>query len=205
VNDAPLPRGRHRLPPAAAAESQHWRLLTSAAEVLLLRGYRGVTSREICRHAGVSPATFYRHFEHADGCLLAAHAVAADCLWELISAACAEAGSWPERSRAALDAAIDFLVAEPGLSRLLCADLAVGVPAAAAARERLIEQLSGLLCAGRGLQLSTAGPRPPQIETHLAAATVGLLGDRVAAGESATLPILAPELAEILIGPSSLR
>jgi AcrR family transcriptional regulator len=196
-----LPRGRHGLAPEQVAESQRWRLLVAGGEGLAANGYGNLTTREISRRASVSSATFYRHFEDVDACLLAAHAVATDCLWELIGSACTGAGTWPGRLRAALGAGADFLVSEPAFARLLCADVEAGVPAVAAARRRLLERLADLLCAGRGLRLEAAEQLPQQVEVHLTAATASLLGDRIAAGELAALPALAPELAEILAAP----
>jgi AcrR family transcriptional regulator len=196
-----LPRGRHGLSPDYVAESQRWRLLLGSGEALLAHGYGGLTSREISRRASVSSATFYRHFEDADACLLAAHAMSVDCVWELISTACMGRDPWPERLRSALAAAAEFLAVEPALARLLCADLAAAVPAIAAARWRLLERLAELLSAGRGLRSETADRLPPRVEVHLTAATASLLGDRIAAGELPALPALSPELAEILVAP----
>ncbi len=196
-----LPRGRHGLSPEQVAESQRLRLLLAAGEVLCACGYKGVTGREICRQAGTSTSTFYSHFDDVDACLLASHAMAVDSLWELVSAACAGPGAWPERLRAALDAALGFLGAEPHLARLLGSDLAIGVPAIAVSRERLLERLAGLLCGARRLRLASAEELPASIETHLAGAVLLLLSDRIVAGELAMLPTLTPELAEVLARP----
>lgn len=127
--------------------------------------------------------------------------MAADCLWELVSAAFAGAGEWPEQARAALEAAIDFLRSEPTLACLLGAELSAGVVAVVPARERLIECLAGLLREGRRQRPGTAQASPPQTELHLVAATFALLGDRAAAGGLAALPPLVPELTAILSDP----
>jgi len=195
---APLPRGRHGLPPDQVAEHQRWRLLAAAGETLLAHGYDRTTSRLIARGANVSRATFYRHFENADECLLAAHAVAVDCLWDLVQGACTIAGEWPERLAAACREAALFLAAEPGQARLLGADLAVGVPAVARARERFLERLAGLLRGARVPSPPTARVLPSGTETHLVGAALFLLGDWVAAGECDTLPARAPELTAVL-------
>jgi AcrR family transcriptional regulator len=196
-----LPPGRHGLPPDLVAENQRWRLLVGSGQALAASGYDNLTSRDISRRASVSSGTFYRHFENVDACLLAAHAVATDCLWELIGTACTGAGTWLERLRASLLASADFLVSEPAFARLLCADVEAGIPAVAEARRRFLERLADLLCAGRGLRPETADRLPQQVEVHLTAATASLLGDRIAAGELAALPSLSPELAEILVAP----
>jgi AcrR family transcriptional regulator len=194
-----LPRGRHGLPRELVAESQRLRLLAAAGEVLAARGVKAVTSRQIANRAGVSSSTFYVYFKDVDACLVAAHAMAADALWELISAACAGAAEWPERVRAAVDAAGEFLGSEPGLARLLCVDLAVAVPAVAEERRRLLERLADLLSSGRPRPVATAGELLPDAEIHLTTAAADLIGDRITAGDIETLPPLSPELTEILI------
>jgi AcrR family transcriptional regulator len=183
------------------AESQRWRLLGAAAQVLAECGYAGTSSRAIASAASVSSATFYIHFENVDACLLAAYEMAAECLLELVSAACTGTGEWLERLRRAVAAAIGFLVSEPALARLLAADAPAGIAPVAASRQHLIERLAGLLCSGRELRIETADELAPGTERRLIAAALSLLGDRVVAGELDLLPSLAPELTEILAGP----
>lgn len=198
--DGKLPRGRHRLSREQVVESQRWRLLRAAGDALLEGGYGKASSRRICDRAGVSSSTFYVHFADAEACIVAAHAMAVDCVWELISAACAGTGTWSERLQAALTASTDFLVAEPGLARLLGADVATGIPAVAAARERLLARLAGLLCSGRRLRLETADRLSAGLEVHLTGGAAGLFGDRIVRGEFDKLPALTPELTELLVG-----
>lgn len=183
------------------AENQCWRLLTASGEELLVHGYGRLTSRDISRRAGVSSATFYKHFDNVDACLLAAHGMVTDALWELMGAACAEAGPWPQRLGAALEAAVDYLLAEPSQARLLGADLAAGVPTVAAARERLLGRLAGLLCSGRAQRLETADCLGPEVEVHLTGGTAALIGERIVAGEIDKLPATNPELVELLSRP----
>ncbi len=198
---AKLPAGRHRLSREQVLESQRWRLLRAAAEVLFACDYGGTNSRRICDRAGVSSSTFYLHFEDADACLTAAHAMTADCIWELVSAACTGAGGWPRRLRASLDAISGFLLAEPSLARLLGADLAAGVPAVAAARARLLARLAGLLCSGRAQQLERAERLGPKFEVHLVDGIALLIAGTILAGELDRLPALSLELAELLSAP----
>ena len=197
-----LPPGRHGLPASYVAENQRWRLLCAAAEVFAERGYVRTSSRVISERAAVSRATFYRYFDGVDSCLLAAHGVAVDCLWELVSAAFAGAGEWLERLCAALEAAFDFLLSEPALACLLGAELPAGVAAAAPARERLLERFAAMLREARVQPLEPGHGSLPHTELHLVAATFALLGDRAGAGGLESLPALTTELTEILSGAS---
>jgi AcrR family transcriptional regulator len=200
---ARLQGGRHGLRPEEVAEHQRWRLLAAAGDTLLAHGYQETTSRLIVRRANISMSAFYRHFDNADECLIAAHAIALDSLSDLLRSACAGDGRWPDRLARACREAAAFLASEPGQARLLGTDLAVGIPAAALARERFLERLAGLLGAGREMPLAPARELPSGTETHLVAATFFLLGDWVSAGERDPLPARAPELTAILRLPDA--
>lgn len=200
---ARLPSGRHGLSPEQVAEHQRLRLLAAAGEVLRTRGFDGTTTRAISRRAGVSNATFYVHFANADACLLAAHQMAADTLLEIVSSACPSPVPRSDRVRAAIEAAIGFLVLEPTFARLFCADLAAGVPPVFAARERLLDRLASLFCPNRERRAEEGSRTTPRAEAHLAAATIALVGDRIVGGELEALPGLGPELAALLAGPGA--
>ena len=197
-----LPRGRHRLPRELIHQNQRWRLLGAAAEVVAERGYADATARAVATRAGVSSSTFYGNFDNLGQCLLAAYEMAAECLCDIVSDACEGGGEWPERLRAALAGALEFLAAEPALAALLGAAAPAGDDAIVAARDRLLNRLAWPLRGGRGL-LREAGAPPlaPDTEHRLAAAALGLVSERVAAGETAGLPALADELAAVLAAP----
>src|SRR6187551_64047 len=71
-----LPPGRHGIPADEVAANQRWRLLGAAAEVLAEQGHVNTTSTQVSKHAGVSPATFYQHFDNISDCLVAAYGAA---------------------------------------------------------------------------------------------------------------------------------
>ena len=198
-----LPAGRHGIAPELVAENQRWRLLGAAAEVLAERGYAHTKTADIASRAGVSRSTFYEHFDDLAACLLAAYEMAADCLCDLVSGACEgeRAQDWPARLRAAIEEALAFLASEPALAHLLGPAAPAGDLAIAAARDRLINRLAWPLRSGRKLRAEAASALPPDTERRLAAAALGLISDRVAAGEAARLPALVPELAALLSGP----
>jgi AcrR family transcriptional regulator len=185
----------------AQLESQRWRLIGAAAEVLAECGYARMTSRAIALRADVSARTFYEHFEHRDACLLAGSETAADCLWDLVAAACTEAGEWPQRLRGAVEAAIAYVASEPALARLLGPEAAAGVAAIARVRERLIERLAGLLCGGRQLRIETADWLAPTLELHLVSGAFAFVSHRLASGDPERLPGVVSPLSEILTLP----
>jgi AcrR family transcriptional regulator len=176
-----LPRGRHGIPPEQVAESQRWRLLGAAAEVLAERGYARTKTSDIAAKAGVSRGTYYKHFENLPDCLLAAYEMAADCVYDLAGTALGGQGEWGARLRTALGEVLTFLAEEPALAHLLGPEVAAGVPAIAAARERLVGRLVGVGVERRPLEGALA-----------------LVSEQVAAGETNRLPELAPQLTELI-------
>ncbi len=176
-----LPRGRHGLLPEQVAESQRWRLLGAAAEVLAERGYARTKASDIAAQAGVSRGTFYKHFENFHACLLAAYEMTADCVCDLADAAREAEGEWEARLRAALGEVLLFLAEEPALAHLLSPEVAAGVPEIAAARARLV---------GRLVEVG--------VERRPLEGALALVSERVAAGETSSLPELAPQLADLL-------
>lgn len=176
-----LPRGRHGIPPEQVAESQRWRLLGAAAEVLVERGYARTRVADIAAKAGVSRGTLYEHFDDLPACLLAAYEMAADCVCDLAASARGAEREWGACLRAALEEIMGFLAEEPALAHLFGTEVAVGVPAIAAARERLIERLV------------ETGAERRSLEGALA-----LVSEQVSAGDAAHLPQLAPQLALLI-------
>ncbi len=184
------------------AENQRWRLLGAVAEVLAERGYVHTTSTRVCRAAGVSPATFYGHFDNVGECLTAAHEAAVGCVLEIVSEACAEERiGWLQRLGVAIAQTLRFLAVEPATAHLLGVEAPAGEPDVAATRRQAIERLAGLLAAGRSLRPEGAPELPAGTERHLVSGAVAIYCERVAAGETERLPELAPELTGLLAGP----
>ena len=163
------------------AESQRWRLLGAAAEVLAERGYVRTRVEDIATRAGVSRGTLYKQFDDLDDCLLAAYEMAADCVCDLAAGARDDENSWEKRLRAALDEILLFLVEEPALAHLLGVEAALSVAAIGAARERLLDRLGGMGAERRSLEGAAA-----------------FVSERVAVGEADRLPALAGQLAELI-------
>ena len=184
------------------AANQRWRLLGAAAEVLAEQGYVNTTSTQVSKHAGVSPATFYRHFDNIGACLLAAHEAAADCVLEIVSEACREERiEWPERLGVAVASALRFLAVEPATAHLLGTEPPAGERAIARDRQAWVERLAALLAGGRDRRPADAAELPAATERHLVAGALGIYSEWVAAGDVDRLPELAPELTETLAAP----
>lgn len=184
------------------AENQRWRLLGAAAEVFAESGHVETTSTRVSRCAGVSPATFYTHFENIGDCLLAAYEASVECVLDLVSECCrAEELGWLHRLGVAVASTLRFLAVEPAMAGLLGAEAPAGEPAIAAARRRAIAGLADRLASGRSLRRAGAGELPAGTERHLVAGAVAVYSEWVACGDVERLPELAPELTEMLSAP----
>jgi AcrR family transcriptional regulator len=120
-----LPRGRHGLSRQHVAESQRWRLLGAAAELLAEDGYLNLTAHKVAYRAAVSSQTFYAHFENLDDCLTAAFEAGARSL---------ESGTVVE--------ALALTAREPLLAPLLSLEARAAVPAIAEAFAGLVESVA---------------------------------------------------------------
>jgi AcrR family transcriptional regulator len=202
VNEPPLssfrlPRGRHGLPAELVAESQRWRLLAAAGEVLETKGYTSTTSADIADRAGVSRTTFYEQFENVEACLIAAHETVADGIVDIVSE-CTEAGDDTAKVGAAIEGALQFLASEPSMAKLLGAEVVAGVPAISAARDRLADRLAGMLRGGRAAPGVAGGDRVGSIDSRLVAGALAVVAERIDSGDAGRLPELGSELTELI-------
>jgi AcrR family transcriptional regulator len=194
-----LPPGRHGLTREQVAENQRLRLMAAAAEELAERGSVGTTSSSVARRAGVSPATFYAHYENISACLLAAHEAAARCVWEIFDRSCDEPQvEWPRRLEDGVRRTLRFFAAEPALAILLGPEAVAGDARIAASRETEIERFAERLEAARERRPEGAPRRVAAAERLLVGAAFGLVGERAAAGAAAGLPELTPQLVKLL-------
>ena len=202
--DHRLPPGTARAVPELVAESQRWRLLGAVAEELAEAGHVGTTASRVARRAGVSPATFYAHYENVGACLLASYEAAAECVCGIIARSCDEPQvEWRRRLEDGVRQTLRFLAAEPAVAQLLGAEAPAGEPAIAIAHERTVERLATMLAAGRRPRSEGAGEPPAGVERHLVGAAFALVADRLAAGEVESLPSLTQPLTDLLSGSFS--
>ena len=69
-----LASGRHGLSRDEVATNQKQRLFKALGEVMGTKGYSNTTVDDLIKHAGVSRATFYQHFDSKLDCFMAGYA-----------------------------------------------------------------------------------------------------------------------------------
>ena len=190
------------------AELQRARLLRAAVEVAAEHGYTGISATAIVAAAKVSSRTFYEFFDSAEACLVAA---CEQCLGELVQAAAPAYGSrgtWAERLRAALTAALEFLDSQPRAGKLAVAFL-LGAGAEPqrrragrdprARRARTLALVTAVLEDARAAAPPALAPCPLTAEV-LVTGTLGAIHSRLARADGPLLELVNP-LMSLLVLP----
>jgi AcrR family transcriptional regulator len=195
----PLPGGHHGLSHDQIHESQRERLLAAIAHEVAVHGYRSTTVTEVVRAASVSTRDFYQHFENKEQCFLAAFDAIRDHLEGVILAAAADPPDWPHQVVAALQAALEFLAAEPELARFCLLESVSATPVIAIRfREAVLACVPGL---ESGRAEASGATLPPSTEDSLLGGIISLATRSVLAGETEQLPALLPDLVEFTLSP----
>jgi AcrR family transcriptional regulator len=94
--------------PASRIEDRY-RLTDAATRIAAERGFEALDPVELAQAAGLTVEDFHRHFDNVDQCILAAFDQLFDRLLEHVNEACEEVGQWPEKVRATIVAAFEFI------------------------------------------------------------------------------------------------
>lgn len=142
---APLPRGRHLLPPEVVELHQRERIFHAVAKGMAERGYAPLTVGSIIAEARVSRTTFYAQFANKQEAVVGAYEETFRRFLGTVEEACTAEKEWPSKLRRGLEATIGFAAAQPSMALLLAAQAEVADRAVAetmlAARARLVELL----------------------------------------------------------------
>jgi AcrR family transcriptional regulator len=133
------------LPPELVERNQRERLVAAMAEVCGERGYAECAVAEVARRAGVSTASFYRHFADKRECMLASFEELFGRLLEGIEMACAGEADGGDRARAAAGGAARMLAGDAPAARLLTIEIVAVGSEGVLAQHEAIERLAALL------------------------------------------------------------
>lgn len=195
-----LPRGRHGLSREFVAQNQRERLFAALIECLDECGYDETTVSAIGKRAGVSKSDFYKQFESKDACFLAAYDDAVERVRERVVMACKGAGEWSARVLASLASLLDFLAAEPALTRLV---LVEGLRAGRGVYDHYQEALQSFVPYLRdGAPAPADGAAVPEASDEAVVGGIAsLLSSRVLAGKTEELGDFLPDVAEFALTP----
>src|SRR5438270_8963754 len=163
---AELPRGPHRLTREQVASSQRARLMAGIAEAVADRGYAATTIDDITGRAGVSPRTFYEHFNDKLDCFVAAYDAMIAVLYERIGAELSEDADWHDFVVSSLSAYLGTLDENPAASRAFVVEVDGAGPDARQRRREAYQRFADLLEARHGeirRRDRTLGPLPNHV------------------------------------------
>ncbi len=173
---APLPRGRHRLPPALVERIQRERIMHAATEVIRAKGYPNTTVTDIVAAAGVSREVFYSHFHSRADAYTATHRMIFEQLMAVTAGAFfATTGHWPEQVWEAGAALTNFVAGAPELAHFGFVESYALGPAIARRTDDAMIAFTVFLREGQRYR-----PEAPQLSATAADATVLAAIDMVA-------------------------
>jgi AcrR family transcriptional regulator len=157
--------------PEQVYADQRRRLYGAMVDLLGRQEWNDVKVRSLVRAAGVSTATFYRHFVDADDCLAATYDAVTSTVVGRATASQRQQADWRDSLRAAVDRLMRDLAKEPLAARLVLFGIFSG---GAGSRKRITQGVSEL---ERLIASCFAGaPRSVPAPRHLVAGmTAGIL------------------------------
>jgi AcrR family transcriptional regulator len=176
-----------------ARENQRRRLFAAMVGAVAERGYEATRVEDLVELSGVSRKAFYEHFECKRDCFLAV-------LGELMGDGVALVrghydgdGEWEPRVRAALEAIMALLEAQPAAARLCFVDAYAAGPEAMRLVEVAFDDFAALV--GRGLDgMPERAGMPPEIVRAIVGGLRKVIHTRLHSGREETLAGLAEPL-----------
>ena len=195
-----LPRGRHRLPPAAVERSQRTRIIHGASEVMVAKGYAAATVADIVSAAGISRDVFYGHFANKHEAYLAAQEYGTQNLFEACAAAYFAGQTLTERVWLALQVLVLAIAGNPALTHLRVVECYAAGTAAIEQTDQL--KRIALIFLQEGFTVRPAAARLPRLAAH---AIIGAVFEsfygQVSRGELAEIPCQLPLLTYLATAP----
>lgn len=183
------------VPQDIAARTQRQRILDGMAECVAEKTFSATTIADIVAEAGISRATFYKHFPNKQECFEAAADEFVERLRSAVAGAYASADPGPERVRKGIATVLELLAAQPAYARLLVIE-AILVDAS------LIDRYRSILV--KALEIPRKEGSDPRgsgkVRSAYGQAQV-LLANQVLDGRTADLPELLPDLVYIALSP----
>lgn len=173
----------------ATGLTQRERVLQAMTALVGANGYSQTTVAQIARHARISRATFYEHFEDKQDCFIAAHRQLAEQLIEEVTGASRDSApldAW----RATVAALVGFALREPATFKVLTHEAMTAGPGAQEERDRLMGVLGDTLEQAFA-QTPESAPAPDISAALVVGGVVRLLSMHMRRGVQSTEPLVA--------------
>ncbi|HET7418709.1 MAG TPA: TetR/AcrR family transcriptional regulator [Solirubrobacterales bacterium] len=194
-----LPPGPHRLPRELVRENQRRRILLAALEVFAERGFAAATVQDLLRVAHVSRATFYEIFPDKETCLAVLHEEVLVWLRQQVATEVSGTVGWSAKVQVAVEMTVRLLAEDPRLAVLCAIEAPTGIPRVRTRHDRVVEELSAALRAGRGE--SDRRNLPEMLETALICGAVYMIGRSIVYEQGPSPEVLEAELPQLMLLP----
>ena len=194
----PLPRGPYAIPAVLVAADQRRRLLEALPLAVAERGFEGTTVDQIVKIAQVRRNSFYEQFEDKCDCFAVAYEIAQERLLGVLAYQCYAQAGLSDRISFALGAGLDWLGANPALTKLIVVEAPTASASIAAPHYEWLDRYSRLLrfAAIDSPEVDTPGLA---VESAIVGGVVSRLKQKVLAGETRALPGLCQELSQFVL------
>jgi AcrR family transcriptional regulator len=198
---SPLPSGRHNLPREFVVTSQRDRLLDAMAQSCAAKRYADVSVADIVAQARVSRSTFYEIFPDKEACFLAAYdAILGRFVTEVIKACQDPELTWPEQIELGIEAALDFLAAEPAFARMCIVDMFSAGPSALERYLSAVRLIANFVDGGR-TQMPDREGVPKSIATMSVGGAAVVIRAEIVDERTEYLPEVGPDILFSLLVP----
>jgi AcrR family transcriptional regulator len=194
----PLPRGPYAISADVVAADQRRRLLEALPLAVAEHGFEGTTVDQIVKIAQVRRNSFYEQFEDKRDCFAVAYEIAQERLLGVLTYQCYARAGLADRTSFALDAGLDWLGANPALTRLIVVEAPAAGESIAAHHYEWLDRYGRLLrfAAIDSPGVDTPGPA---VEPAVVGGVISRLKQKVLAGETEDLQGLCQELAQFVL------
>jgi AcrR family transcriptional regulator len=201
VEEPSVPLSEPASSPRSRAElSQRERILRGAAQVVVDRGYEGLSIPTISAAAGTSNQTFYEHFESKRDAFLAAFDLTASGALRYCSAALVAGGGRPEAVGTAIRGLLDYISTHELFARLAFFEVPTAGPVALDRADETLEAFNAYLrppLAPEGI----GGPVSDVVMEAIGTGTWVVLQYEIAHGRREQIAEIGPDLCAVALAP----
>jgi len=180
-----------------SGDDRRSRVLSAVVHLTLDEGFGELSDPQIAQFAGMSTESFHKQFPDKEQAFLTVLDEFASELIQVMIAASARASSWPEGVCLAVQAAVDYMVAHPGLVRMAFIDIFDIGPRMVGRLDDILERFVKLLQRG--------APEPRRAPALSAEAVTGalwtVLSGYAVRNRLRYLPCLVDHLAFLVLAP----
>jgi AcrR family transcriptional regulator len=187
-------RPGQRLPPDEVARNQRERLFAALVAVVAEKGYEATRVADLLELSGVSRSAFYEHFGDKEACLLAAlDAFVGPTIGAIANVNASNEPLGEEQTRAAFEATIRLIVAQPATSRMCFVEIYAAGPQAVERVDRTTDIFQDFVGATLHRMPGREG-MPPEIVRAVFGGLRRIIHTRLYRGEEEELIELIPQM-----------